>query len=266
MLDIITYYFMRRYYGLSAAQEELRPNYFEIQSENNASILLTTVLFNRPDLIKNQYRLMQKNIQDPFHLLVADNSNDANLASDAHDICCEIGVSYVKLPPNPFKRSRSHGAALNWVFKKYIHKTSFRFFGFLDHDIFPIRPTSLVNKLQSQPCWGYDQKGVNDSWYIWPGLCIFRKGAINATEIDFLPGLVGDTGARIWKTFYHRLSFDQINWPSRYYESIREGDIPQSDMVEHIGDWLHFLNSSDWKKINNSLERRTLLKDILSRY
>ena len=42
--------------------------------------------------------------------------------------------------------SYSNGAAMNYVYYHYIKKSRSRYFGFLDHDVFPIHDFSILDQ------------------------------------------------------------------------------------------------------------------------
>lgn len=224
---------------------------------------VVTVAFNNSAVVAQQIRLLRKNLNDPFHYTVADNSSDGASSEEIEQVCAREAVPYMRLPRPPMfsHPSSSHGGALNWIVTHYIRPRSARYFGFLDHDVFPIRPTTVIPHLSKSPVWGHIQHS-NDRWYLWPGLCFFDAARIPASRLDFMPGPGIDTGGRNFEAVYSALD-EQVEPPTDTFEHLREGDDPQSDLYQIIGDWLHTLNASHWKPV---ARRDHLVGDLLNRF
>jgi hypothetical protein len=56
--------------------------------------------------------------------------------------------------------SVSHAMALNYLYDNYVSVSHAQYFGILDHDIFPIAPVQISDKLQNQPFLGQAGLGV----------------------------------------------------------------------------------------------------------
>lgn len=217
-----------------------------------ARLDLATVAFNNPAVIAEQIRLLRKNLGDPFSYTVADQSPDRARSAEIERICVEQGVPYLRLPrsrgpaPDP---SASHGRALNWVLARYIRPRGAHYFGFLDHDVFPIRRTAVVPKFSRAPVWGHlQQRGQR--WYLWPGLSFFDARRVAHELLDFRPGRGVDTGGRSWEALYSKLDRADVEAPPRTLERLREGEGgEQSDHYEVLGDWLHTYNASHWMPV-----------------
>jgi hypothetical protein len=231
-----------------------------------ARLDLATVAFDNPVVISEQIRLLRKNLRDPFDYTVADNSPDAARGAEIREICSEQDVPYLRLPrprgsgPDP---STSHGWALNWMLAKYIRPRGADYFGFIDHDVFPIRPTEVIARLRPAPAWGLIQERA-ERWYLWPGLSFFDARRTSHAKLDFRPGPGVDTGGRNWESLYSGLDRDQVEDAPRTLKRLREGDGgPQSDHYEEIGDWLHTYNASHWLPVP---DRDHLVADLIRRY
>ena len=122
------------------------------------------------------------------------------------------------------------------------------YFGFIDHDIFPIKIHSIINILKTQNVYGHKQER-GDYWYLWAGLCFFNYEKIN-NNLDFSTTIINDiwldTGGANFMKLYKNLKKDKILFPSHQYINIREGDSIQSQKIEIIGEWLHSFNGSYW--------------------
>lgn len=225
---------------------------------------LITVTFNNDSLLSHQIKLINKNLLDDFFFIVADNSDNKQKKKSIRKICEEHGIGYIALPRNPyFSGSGSHGGSLNWMYKKYLSHVKPDFFGFIDHDAYPVQQHSLIKILNKQPIYGTIQ--IREKfWYIWAGLCFYRFDITQNQKINFLPGTIDgvnlDTGGLNWEGIYKRLNKNELDFPEHYYISLRDGDVLQSDKMERIGSWLHTFNGSNWmgveardEEINNYL-------------
>lgn len=243
---------------------EYNNSYIEPLSKR-ATVDIVTVAFNNEMVIEQQERLLRKYLLDSFSYTVADNSPDPEKRHIIRRLCIDKGVGYVSLPPNPYNgknSSLSHGLALNWIYNNYIILRKTECFGFIDHDIFPVKPTSILSFLEQSPVFGLIQER-GDKWYLWPGFCFFLRDFIDDKIVNFLPGNDADTGGRNWESIYYNLDRQQIPVIKHEYGNLREGVDPQSDLFERIGDWVHTFNASYWK---NVAPKDSIVLDYLANY
>lgn len=228
-------------------------------------IELFTIGFKRPDLLREQKRLLDKYLKDPFALRMIDNSPDLT-APLMEETCRGLGIGYMRA----VAPKREHPEALNFA---ALHVTR-PFFGFLDHDVFPIRETTLVDKLQERGFVGVGQRHApTGKQYLWPGLCFFSAEWLNGRSLNF-SGIRGeykrddgDCGSMNWPLF------SEIDWQDMYllehgYKLIREPDGYglQSFGYELIGDFIHLTNSSHWMDVPDPDGRDRLLREILAEF
>lgn len=235
-------------------------------SDNNICEIIC-ITYNNPALLPLQWKLIKKNIEDPYHFLVADNSSDPKSRDAIAEFCLKNKILYIPLPPNPFKNSsQSHAVALNWLVKNYILLRKPAYFGFIDHDIFPIEAFSPAAYLSKQGVYGLYQERP-PYWYLWAGFCFFNYKGFDISLFDFMPGTVNgvnlDTGGKNWDAVYAKLDKTKINFPTQTYENLRDGEIAQSDKLERIGAWLHSFNGSYWMKVD---AKEHLLEAYLNKY
>ncbi|MEI6296920.1 MAG: glycosyltransferase family 2 protein [bacterium] len=242
-------------------------NYKDEELKNKEVLDIGSIAFNNAEVIEYQIKLIKKNIKDKYSYTIFDNSTDKETSEKIFNLCKEHDIPYLKLPNNPLTRSASHGASMNWIYRNYFSKRKSKYFGFIDHDIFPIRPASITNFLKTQPIWGHYQERQN-LWYLWGNFCFFNANIIKEIP-NFLSGtaqgILVDTGGLNWKNIYSKIDKDKLSFPRHYYENIREGNDPHSDMIEYIGDWLHLFNSSNWKEIQNKEDRDIKIKKIMNK-
>ena len=83
---------------------------------------MVTIAFNDAEILGRQIRAVRRFVPGPTHV-VADNSSDDATAAEIEELCHSESVHYLRLPANPWgprSPSRSHGAALNWVWRRLI--------------------------------------------------------------------------------------------------------------------------------------------------
>lgn len=215
-------------------------------------------------MINHQIRLIRKYLSAPFGYTVADNSSDAGKKAEIKRICLEQNVAYFEIPNhipegNP---SISHGIALNWVFNHYLKPRRAAFFGFLDHDIYPIRPTAIIPYLLKYPVYGLIQ-GNEIEWYLWPGFSFFNEGYTAGMDLNFEPVVGKDTGGGNWEPLYSRLDKNLIPALRHSYSQLRSGDVTQFDRVELLSEWVHTFNGSYWMECP---DKEDLINQYLSQF
>lgn len=143
--------------------------------DGQSSLDLVSIAFNNEIVITYQIKLLKKYLIDDFSYTVVDNSSKPDKQKLIAQICIDNGVNYLLPPSNPFLGevgSGSHGATLNWAYNNFITHRKPQYFGFLDHDIFPVERTSILEKLHGVPIYGkIDVRG--DKWYLWSGFSFF---------------------------------------------------------------------------------------------
>jgi hypothetical protein len=217
---------------------------------------LVTVAFNNDVLISRQIHLLRENLRDPYHYTVIDNSNRPDVRDRIAELCACHRVAYVALPRNPFSvGSRSHGAALNWAYRHYVAPRKARYWGSIDHDLFPIRPTRIIPRLQVCGLYGHAQDRGGDVWYFWPGFSFFAAALTQSVVMNFLPVSGLDTGGANWPLLYSRFPRSVVPTPRQTKIFLRAGGNSQSDAVERFDDdWLHMINGSSWAGDDGKLE------------
>ena len=234
---------------------------------DNTLCEIVCVTYNNPELIKHQFHLLKKYFKGSYNFLIADNSSDKNARKQIEEYCKTQSISYISLPTNPYKTgSQSHAASINWVMRNYIGVKQPDYFGFIDHDIFPVEPFSVEDILKKQSIYGLLQQRES-LWYLWAGFCFFNFKSFDVSQMDFMPGPVNgialDTGGKNWDLVYSKIKSDSIEFPKQTYQNLREGNVAQSDKLEIIGNWVHSFNGSYWMKVD---KKEHLLEQYLKQY
>lgn len=235
--------------------------------DSSLALDIVTIAYNNSETIITQHEFIKENIHDRFNYIVIDNSDIENVSQTIARYCQNKNLLYIRLKNNPYNGkdpSRSHGIALNWAYRNIIQQSKSKYFGFIDHDIYPIKNTSIICELKKSTVWGHYQKRSSE-WYLWPGLCFFDKSFLSNKKINFLPAPGLDTGGGNWNSLFCKLDQKSVNWPSHKYIRYRKGKLLQSTHAEIIGDWLHLINSSGWKDGHVKTRIRKLIEIILSK-
>ncbi len=97
---------------------------------------------------------------------------------------------------------------MNWVHRNILSRADTEYFGFLDHDVFPLRAVSYRDLIRQQRSYGTFQTAQRYRFY-WPGLCFFATDYFRHGGANFLPVMFGetygDTGAGNWSRHYRQL-------------------------------------------------------------
>lgn len=228
-------------------------------------IHLFVITFGRLDLLPQQKRLFDKYLQDSHTLHVIDNTPDPSCYR-MQTLCRSLGVSYMLSP----SKKREHHEALNFA-ALIADRLEADFFGFLDHDVFPRREATLVDKIEDVGFYGIGQAHPpTGKKYLWPGFCFFSRSWLNGRSLDFggIRGRTrredGDTGSLNWPLFTDE-DWNTLWGMEHGYRAIREPDNEglQSWGIELLGDFIHFTNASHWKEIPDPQGRDAALAQII---
>lgn len=223
-----------------------KKTYQNLKSDNQ--FVLLTIAFNNPEILDIQISMLKKNLNDSFQLLIFDNSTNKLLSEKNREICQKYNTTYLRLcklgniiAQNP---SISHGLALNRALRFACTHTFSQYIGILDHDVFPIVPTSLCKKLQNKLIYGLLQK--KEDFYYWPGFLFLERDLISISKFNFLPPKNSDTGGYL--NFLLNIPQNQQLHAEERYITIRK-DIDfshQNCTISCIDDWVHTRNASYW--------------------
>lgn len=240
----------------------IRENFTKQQT---ADLLVMTVAFNNLHTIDLQNKFLHKYLSDNYVYLVIDNSSNREASVAIRNYCQANQISYIR----PFLRlyrtgSKSHGSALNWAYRYFVKRSGIRYFGFIDHDLYPVKKTSMLKYLAQQPIYGLLQTRA-EKWYLWAGFCFFDQDYLKDEKVDFFPqqGVV-DTGGMNYYSLYSSMDKTQLEFPQQTYLKITDSPIVQEGNIEFLGDWLHTFNASGWLQFNDLPEREFKLKKILA--
>lgn len=254
---------------------------FERLPEGNKHTDIITVAFNNAQIIPFHIEYVKKYWLDDHTHIIADNSSDQNCANLIRDYCKENGVCYIRMPKNYLNiigGSYSHATALNWIYKHIISKRCPAFFGFTDHDLFPIKPISLIQTIQSQHIYGpiRVRGGEGKYWYLSAILCFFDREYVRDKKMDFMPVNYGndnssylDTGGGNWLRLYSKEDQSKIVFCKERMEKIGEGNDRHNDYVEIFDDvFLHTINGADlqYNDEQTHQSKNSQLQELIRRF
>lgn len=198
--------------------------------------------FEQPWALNWQLRMANRNLSDTT-ILVFDNSIDESKRIELDQVCARNNVAYLSLPRNPTRHvNRSHGMAMSWVYRNVVKAIEPRIFGFVDHDLIPVRPVTIANKFADQPFYGRLNVGKFGFWSLWAGYSFFDFATTKDKSINFLYDFSRDldTGGRNWNSVYEGHDRDKIRFASSEKIEMRVPALKHARAVEFVdGDWLH---------------------------
>jgi len=184
-----------------------------------SDFIIIVIAFNNVDIIETQYKYLKKFLKDEFDYIIADNSSKKESSKKIKNFCENNQISYVEIPKNlltGIRASGSHAIALNWCYKNIIRKYKPNFFGFLDHDIFPIKECSILNKMNTG-FYGAIRKRGDIFWYLWPGFSFFDYDQTKKYSFNFFPHHSGpdgsiflDTGGSNYYSIYRKVEKERV--------------------------------------------------------
>lgn len=218
----------------------------------NGRRVLVTIAFNDPQSIDWQARLIKLYVDDVIHV-IADNTRDDALAARIAGVAAAHGIAYLRLPANPWNEpSRSHGLALNWVWRNLIHPGAPEVFGFLDDDMYPTGPSDPFAALANQNWFGVVRsagpaaeksavgRGV-ERWFLWAGFAMYRFAGVRDKPLDFSQDwfLRLDTGGANWDVLYRHVPRESVSEQETIFVPYRAGLMMEDAPFQWCGNWLH---------------------------
>ena len=234
------------------------------------SLDLMTIAFNNPSIIRHQIKYIRAHVKDNYTYIVADNSTNMEASSQIRALCENEKIAYIRLPKNHLGKigpSYSHAAALNWVCKNITKQRQPTYFGFIDHDLFPVRDLKITDYLATQPIYGVKRERGKE-WYLSAIMFFFRFDFVKDKKLDFMPVTPSDdyldTGGGNWYDIYSKLNPNELTFASEYIENFREGGLRHQDQVEIFDKrWLHTINGSYWKKVTS---KEDMIEELIEKY
>lgn len=239
-----------------------------LEPQDGKGVDIITVAFNNVELIKYQTLFLQKFIRDSYTRIIVDNSTDRNKRDELYKYCLENNIAYIGLPKNLLNTigsSYSHAMALNYAYRHVIVKRRPYAFGQIDHDLFPTRPVSILEKLENQPIYG-PLRLRGKCWYLSAIMSFYWFDFVEGKHFDCMPvtpdKVYLDSGGGNWYSLYSQIDRKSIVFPNECIIPLREGGDRHGDSLEFFDNklWLHTINGSCWKVIHDGKEKEQLAK------
>ena len=200
------------------------------------------IAFEQPWALNWLLEMANRNVTD-MTVLVFDNSRNSSKRIEIEQVCKQNKTPYLALPANPTRHvNRSHGMAMTWVYHNVVRAITPRIFGFIDHDLIPVRKVSIADKLTAQPVYGLLNQNKLGFWSLWAGYCFFDYAGTTGKSINFLYDFSRDldTGGRNWKSLYRDLDRRQLRIATTENVSMKVPSIENPRLVQFIDEnWLH---------------------------
>lgn len=233
-----------------------------MQSENKLCIIIIT--YNQSNLLRLQVECIRKFCKDKHDIIVVDNSTDKEAIENIFYHANDLGCQYLKTNASSKNGSGSHAFAANIAFEKF--GRNYQYVAYLDHDLFPVKPFSAIEILDSKVMAGIGQL-KNGKTYFWPGCLMFQSFVGTINLIDFSPnsefGL--DTGGNLYKIYDSFPPTNFVHFNEAYFENHGFTKNKQN-FYAMINDemFLHMIAGSNWKNEADHEERINSLINILT--
>ena len=205
------------------------------------NIVLVTA-FELPWVLNWLLQMAKRNLSDAT-VLVFDNSRDPAKRLEIEQVCKQNDVGYLALPANSTRHvNRSHGMAMTWVYHNIVRAINPGIFGFIDHDLIPVRKVSVADKLAGQPVYGLLNESGSGFWSLWAGYCFFDYAETKGKSINFLYDFSRnlDTGGRNWNSLFRDLDRRQLRFAISENLRLKDPSITNPRTVQFIDEnWLH---------------------------
>jgi len=252
-------------FGLSLIGNNFESGNFK-DEDKRCAMYIITIAYNEENLIRKQIELVKRFIKDvDYHYVIVDNSTKKEKRKLIKNICQENGIEYVPIPryidklisTRWFWFGISHGAALNWMFHKFLIYRKPERFALLDHDIFPIKDCNLTEALGDRDFYGV-KRDRGTGWYLWPGYSIFKFDVLSSREVNFLPMMVKgnflDAGGANYQSLYKDYDIRDVAFAVDKTCRVRNTkgliDVYHGDCIQIIDtSWLHIINGSNYAHV-----------------
>jgi hypothetical protein len=252
---------------LISSHVESTSNYYSSVWGKKHDLTILTIGFNNWQVIRMQHENLKKYLLDNHDYVVVDNSTDRESCKSIRQYCINNDITYIRLENNPGNGrnpSFSHGISINWAYYNYLINKKSKYIGIIDHDIFPLKKTRILDNLKNQYIYGHCQNRAG-RWYLWPGFCFYKLSYLKRNKPNFEPIWGLDSGGGNWSALYRHINTKNLHWPRHNYLKYQGGDTIQSSSVEIIDDWIHLMAASGWMSGNQAKDVESIMKLVKDR-
>lgn len=267
------YSFERNYYKTKSSVSYIKDPPTEEYCE------LITVAFNNAEFIQYQIKALDRFFAFPYRHTVFDNSSDEESSIIIKSLCEKYDCGYIRLPKqySGIGASKSHGIALNWIWKNFATKSHAKYFGTLDHDIMPVSYFDISKWIDGQIIYGLGKNKhivplnmTEDKkvWFMWPGFSFFDLKRVKDRKLDFRQDFWRDldTGGKNYTRLYKHLDLNQLRMAStKYIKGNKNYGAYWSGYEQFDCGWIHMWNGSGYAKKECFDEKKALFMGMLHR-
>lgn len=223
-----------------------------------SKVAIVIITYQTPlDVLLLQLEAIKKFCKDDHEIVIIENSFEKKAVEGIkYHIEQMPEVKYYKTNASSHNGSDSHAFAANFSMEKLRDKYDFYFY--MDHDLIPVKPFSVMEILRNKICAGLGQG--NKTPYFWAGC--FMYNAI-AKDFNLSPSheLGLDTGGGTYK-LVQTYGKDQCVFFDEEYR--QNPDFPKAPVYSMInkGMFMHFVAASNWKGEAGNTERMNSLVNI----
>ena len=232
------------------------------KSLDSSKVIVVTIAFNNPDLVGIQAEALRKFLHEDYTHIVVDNSPDDHERAEVRTVAESWGSVYLPAPSNPYSwidPSVSHAFALDWAWHQVVAKLKPEIAVYLDHDVFPTKPSSFRRLLGDKLVAGYQRKS-EQRWLLWPGLFVVGFPEFSKFRVSFMPKADTDAGGSLWWTVYSKIAPERIRFLGR--QVVAFGDTSKRYVDGSPGEihvfedgWVHLVDGSGWSDGVAKMER-----------
>lgn len=230
-------------------------NYGPMARTYETDIYITT--FGNKWFAEYQIKTLRRFFLSPHKIFIIDTNQSLNPEISRHlwALCEREDVGYIKPPDNHYQEAQHFdptlklGTTLSWLFQNVAKKRCPRYFGFLDHDCFLFKDTTIGGDIFPVfSMYGTVSRNL-PKWNLHVITNFFTLEAVENLPLDFRAshkhGL--DTGGANFDILYHKFNMEDYVLPHigvRYTEE----DICRKDAVQHYeiidNRWFHIAATS----------------------
>lgn len=202
-----------------------------------------------------QIKMLRKFFLSPHKIFIIDTNQNLNpeISAKLRETCASEGAVYLKAPDNHYQEAQHFdptlklGTVLSWLFHSVAKQRQPRNFGFLDHDCFLFRATTVAHLFpDDKTMYGTISCNGEDGWNLHVIANFYKMEMVSEIPLDFRASYSKklDTGGSNWKFLYHdknredyRLSHIGVPYITTGEDISRAGGVQHHEIVDNR--WIH---------------------------
>jgi hypothetical protein len=244
-------------------------------------VSVITTVYNKPEFIDIQFKLLKKNLLDNFTYTVYDNSDNSLIKQQIIKVCSDYNINYVSIPQNIHKNydpSSKAGQSLDWAISHNVNNIKSEKMMILDSDMFLIEPTSFDSEILNYDIVGIYQERDHVFYYTNQLVFLNLKNLPNFINVPkFLPGVIDGKNTDCGGYLYNYINENNVKHKNIDYRN-HSGTINKSNLnllpdyfidyfsqelnfmeksfAETFSKFLHFRAGSNWINFDKNLQEK----------